>query len=109
IHITHRFLEDIKVHEDLKEASKSTMLNTGTALFGAASTTVAGFGLLVFALLPPLQQFGIVTALSILFSFIASVIVLPSLLIIWAKGYRRFGTMKDRANDTSPSTPADQG
>ncbi len=106
IHITHRFVEDIKIHKDLKEASKSTMLNTGTALFGAASTTIAGFGVLVFALMPPLQQFGIVTALSILFSFIASVIVLPSLLVIWAKGYRRFRRKKE---DTSPLTTADKG
>ncbi len=109
IHITHRFVEDIKVHEDLKEATKSTMLNTGTALFGAASTTIAGFGLLVFALMPPLQQFGIVTALSILFSFIASVLVLPSLLVIWAKGYRRFRSKKDNGEETSPSTPAGKG
>ncbi len=44
-----------------------------------------------------------------LLSFIASVIVLPSLLAIWAKGYRRFRTKKERMDDTSPSAPADQG
>ena len=49
------------------------------ALFGAA-TTIAGFGLLVFALMPPLQQFGGITALTIFYSFIALSFILPSIL-----------------------------
>ena len=53
IHITHRFIEDVNTSDDLIEASKKTILNTGYALFGAAATTIAGFGLLSFSLLPP--------------------------------------------------------
>jgi hypothetical protein len=89
IHITHRFIEDIKVEDDLLEASKNTIVNTGSALFGAALTTIGGFGLLSFASMPPLQQFGQVTALAIIYSFLSSIIVLPVLLILWAKGKRR--------------------
>ncbi len=89
IHITHRFIEDVNTSDDLIEASKKTILNTGYALFGAAATTIAGFGLPSFSLLPPLQQFGQVTALAILYSFLSSIIVLPALLIIWAKVSRR--------------------
>ncbi|MGA1849065.1 MAG: efflux RND transporter permease subunit [Thermoplasmatota archaeon] len=85
IHITHRFIEDIKQEKDLMEASKNTIMNTGSALFGAAATTIGGFGLLSFATMPPLQQFGIVTALAILYSFLSSIVVLPVLLILWAK------------------------
>jgi predicted RND superfamily exporter protein len=40
--------------------------------------------------MPPLQQFGQVTALAIIYSFISSVVVLPVLLIIWAKGRRKW-------------------
>ena len=69
----------------IDEACRSTVTHTGTALFGAAATTISGFGLLVFALMPPLQQFGGITALTILFSFLASVFVLPTLLVMWAK------------------------
>ncbi|MGA1872942.1 MAG: efflux RND transporter permease subunit [Thermoplasmatota archaeon] len=90
IHITHRFIEDEKNENDLMEASKKTVLNTGAALFGAALTTVGGFGMLSFAKMPPLQQFGQVTALAITFSFLSSVIVLPVLLILWAKTRRRW-------------------
>ncbi|MCU0798504.1 MAG: MMPL family transporter [Candidatus Thermoplasmatota archaeon] len=85
IHITHRFLEDLRTTSDIQEATRKTLINTGGALMGAAGTTIAGFGLLVFALMPPLQQFGSITALSILYSFLSSVIVLPVLLMIWAR------------------------
>ena len=55
------------------------------ALFGAAATTIGGFGILTLSILPPMAQFGIVTALSILYSFLASVFVLPSFLALWAR------------------------
>ena len=88
IHITHRFVEDIEEYDDIETATRKTILNTGSALFGAATTTVAGFGLLVFSLMPPLKQFGQVTALAIIFSFLASILVLPALLVIWEKSSR---------------------
>ena len=69
----------------IDDACRSTVIHTGTALFGAASTTIAGFGLLVFSLMPPLQQFGGITALTILYSFLASVFILPTFLVLWAK------------------------
>ncbi len=91
IHLTHRFLEDLENSDPennesfAEDAAKKTLSHTGLALFGAASTTIAGFGLLIFTLMPPLKQFGAITALTILYSFFASVFVLPTLLIIWAK------------------------
>lgn len=89
IHISHRFAEDLERFDSVDEACRSTVSHTGTALFGGAATTIAGFGLLVFATLPPLQQFGIITALTILYSFIASVFVLPTFLVMWAKRKKR--------------------
>jgi predicted RND superfamily exporter protein len=89
IHISHRFMEDLGRFDDIHEASRSTVSHTGTALFGGAATTVAGFGLLVLATLPPLQQFGTITALTITYSFIASVFVLPTFLVLWAKRRKR--------------------
>jgi hypothetical protein len=40
---------------------------------------------LAFAILPPLQQFGIITGMTIIYAFLASVLVLPSLLVVWTK------------------------
>jgi predicted RND superfamily exporter protein len=104
IHISHRFMEDIGRFEDVDEACRSTVSHTGTALFGGAATTIAGFGLLTLATLPPLQQFGIITALTILYSFIASVFVLPTFLVLWAKYKQRTewdfpGHMREREKE----------
>jgi len=85
IHITHRFVEDLSELDDIDEACRSTVANTGAALFGAAVTTIGGFGILVFAPIPPLRKFGAISALSIGFSLIASVFVLPTILSLWAK------------------------
>lgn len=85
IHITHRFLEDLENAKTIDIACRNTVIHTGTALFGAATTTIAGFGILVFALMPPLQQFGAITALTILYSFLSSVFILPTFLVMWAK------------------------
>jgi len=85
IHITHRFLEDLETTKTIDSACRNTVIHTGTALFGAATTTIAGFGILIFALMPPLQQFGAITALTILYSFLSSVFILPTFLVMWAK------------------------
>jgi len=85
IHITSRYLEDIDRFDRIDEAIKSTVGHTGTALFGTTITTVTGFGILIFATMPPLQQFGGITALTILFSFLASVFILPTFLVMWTK------------------------
>ena len=79
------FKKPISTSSYIDDACRSTVTHTGTALFGAAATTIAGFGLLVFAVMPPLQQFGGITALTILYSFLASVFILPTFLVMWAK------------------------
>ncbi|WP_255191813.1 efflux RND transporter permease subunit [Natronobeatus ordinarius] len=68
--------------ETLDEALVATVTGTGGALLGSAATTAAGFGVLALALAPPLQRFGLVTGLSIVFAFVACVTVLPCLLVV---------------------------
>ena len=60
-------------------------MSTGTALTISAVTTILGFGVLVFSPMPIAQQFGVITAITIIFSFLAAVFVLPVMLIAWAK------------------------
>jgi hypothetical protein len=47
---------------------------------------------LVLAITPILGQFGLLTGLSILYSFLASIVVLPSALVVWARLTGRGGT-----------------
>ncbi|MBN1539806.1 MAG: MMPL family transporter [Candidatus Thermoplasmatota archaeon] len=92
VHISSRFMEDLDRIKDGICALTVAVSHTGSALFGSALTTVIGFAILSFAIIPPLAQFGQVTALSVMFAFLASVFVLPTFLLLWLKGnqwYRR--------------------
>ena len=85
IHISERYNQELERHESAWDALDRAVTGTGGALLGSAATTVGGFGTLAFALLPALQQFGIITGLTIIYAFLASVLVLPSLLVVWTR------------------------
>ncbi len=85
IHVSHRFLEELEEGKDLYKASQETALNTGSALFGSAATTVGAFGILATSDIIPLAQFGYITAMAIGYSFLVAVFLLPSILMVWAK------------------------
>ena len=89
IHITHRFLEDSRREKDIVTAVRKTVVHTGSSIFGAAATTMAGFGTLMLSSMPPIAEFGEIATLSILYSFVLSVFVLPSFLYIWAEWRER--------------------
>ncbi|QGN07333.1 RND transporter [Halorhabdus sp. CBA1104] len=82
IHVSERFVDERVRHDSLAETLGTALEGTGGALLGSAVTTAAGFGVLALALSPPLQRFGIVTGLSIVYAFIACVTVLPCLLVV---------------------------
>lgn len=103
VHMTERFLIERERGRDLFEALDRSVRGTGGALLGSAATTVGGFGVLVFAILPPLQQFGLITGLTIVYAFLGSVFVLPSLLVIWA---RYLGPDRGHTVETETATPA---
>ena len=85
IHISSRYELELRRQGDVWKAMYTTVEGTGGALLGSAATTVGGFGTLAFAILPILRQFGIITGLTIIYAFLASVFVLPSLLVIWTR------------------------
>jgi predicted RND superfamily exporter protein len=91
IHITHRFQEDQLRFETVHEAVQSTMEHTGGALAGSALTTMAGFGSLVTSNLKPFQQFGAVTFYAIGFALLMSILILPSMLVLWDRWHRSRG------------------
>jgi len=85
IHISERYSLELDRQGAAFPAMRTAVTGTGGALLGSAATTVGGFGVLVFAILPPLQQFGFITGLTIVYAFFASVFVLPSLLVVWTR------------------------
>ncbi len=91
IHITHRFLEDRRRYDTVDEAIRNTVRHTGGAMAGSAATTAGGFGVLTFASLVPIQQFGTIVAITIVYSFVAAVLIQPSCLRLWADHRARRG------------------
>ncbi len=91
IHVGERFIAEREERESLEETLAATITGTGGALLGSAATTAAGFGVLALALAPPLQRFGLVTGMSIIFAFIACLTVLPCLLVLRERVLARAG------------------
>jgi hydrophobe/amphiphile efflux-3 (HAE3) family protein len=85
IHLSERFNLELERSDDVWEAMDTSVTGTGGALLGSAATTVGGFGVLSLAIFPALQQFGVITGLTIVYAFVASVVVLPSLLVVWMR------------------------
>ncbi len=94
IHLARRFEEDRNRFDNIEDAIRSTTRHTGGALAGSAFTTAAGFGILVTSSLTPFKQMGQVTAYAIALSLAGSVLVLPSLLVLWEKWHRKRGDLE---------------
>jgi predicted RND superfamily exporter protein len=90
-HLVHRFSEEFRDSTTLFEALSIAVSGTGGALAGSMLTTTTGTGVLVLAITPILGQFGLLIALSVLYSFVASVVILPTTLVMW-----------DEAREVSP-------
>jgi len=102
IHVSERYVYELERRPTTADALRASVLGTGGALLGSALTTAGGFAVLVFSILNPLKQFGIVTALTIIFAFVASVLVLPGLLVVWTRYLRpleRAGEIPAPADD----------
>jgi len=91
IHAGERFVDEREKRDTLDAALRRTITGTGGTLLASAATTAAAFGVLAFALSPPLQRFGIVTGLAILFAFVAVVTMLPGLLVLRERALERRG------------------
>ena len=84
IHIIHRYELEFEQSHDPELAARRTLATTGSALLGSALTTALAFGVLVLSSREPMQQFGIVTAITISYSLIAATVVVPPAMILWA-------------------------
>ena len=104
IHLTHRFLEEEPGSPRVVDAVRKAMVTTGGALLASALTTALGLLALVFSPLRPMQELGILAAVTILLGLIATFTVLPPLLVLWAH-YHRWRTHEDglRSGNANPA------
>jgi predicted RND superfamily exporter protein len=85
IHVSERYVYELNRDIGTEAALENAVFGTGGALLGSTASTAGGIAILGLALLVPLQQFGIITALTIVYAFLGSVVVLPSLLVLWTE------------------------
>ena len=84
VHFVHRFVDEYE-RMDTQSALAATIAGTGGALTGSMVTTVAGIGVLMIALIPLIQEFGILIALGIVYAFLSSLLVTPSVIVVWER------------------------
>ena len=89
IHVTNRFRETLLITDSPVDAVRTTLKTTGGSLFGSAFTTMAGFGILMTSSLKPFQQMGQVVVVALGFALVASILILPTLLVFWANYHNR--------------------
>ncbi len=83
IHMIHRYREEYTRLRNPEQAAIRTLGTTGSALLGSALTTGLGIGTLMASPLAASQHFAITAAITIIYSLIASILVVPPAMTIW--------------------------
>ena len=83
IHVIHRYREEFSRTRNPEKAAIRTLATTGSALLGSALTTAFGFGVLVFSPLEGSEQFGITAAITIAYSLLVAILVVPPAMTLW--------------------------
>lgn len=93
IHLTSRYREEIGDGLTVDGSMTGAVTSVGVALFLATVTTVIGFLTNVFNPVPALRDFGILSAVGILVSFVLMLTFLPAVRLILDRGAERKGSL----------------
>ena len=85
VHITHRFIDEYAENPEPEQNLIVTLRGTGGALTGSMLTTSIGTGALVLAISPVLGEFGLLMAISVFYSYLTAIVVLPPTIYLWAR------------------------
>ena len=80
--MTERFREELRRAPNKVQALRQAANGTGVALLASAASSIVGFAIMGFAPMPRFSSYGILTALMIFLALSASLVVLPSLLLL---------------------------
>ncbi len=85
IHVSDRFAHELAAGATPVEALSTTVTGTGGALLGSALTSSAAFATLLVHPSIVFQSFGFIVVVALALSFVVSVLVFPSMLLLWAR------------------------
>jgi predicted RND superfamily exporter protein len=80
IHLVNKYMEDIRKGDNKIEAIKETISEVGVPIFLAGLTTSIGFLAFLVSNLTIIKEFGIFTAIGVMFAYIVAITFLPALL-----------------------------
>jgi predicted RND superfamily exporter protein len=96
IHFISRYRKEWREKQELQSALRTTLRTTGKAIFINALTVGAGFAVLLFANIVPLQRFGLLVTITMFASGFASLMLLPA---IFAITQRKMTQKKEENNE----------
>ncbi len=79
--IARYYEEEEQVHGTIVAVGRALM-SVGQALFPAAATSVVGFLVFLFSVLPPLKNFGTTSAIGTALLFLLSITLLPAVIVL---------------------------
>ncbi len=82
IHFFHNFRKYYDQTGDIKSAVQSTLTTAGRAMFVTTLVLAVGFWLFMFASMNNLFLFGLLTGMTLVFAFLADIIMAPALLSV---------------------------
>lgn len=77
IHLTTKYLTELREGNDRETAMTVTLKQIGVSIFLTSLTTGVGFASLLVSRIPPIREFGMYAAIGVLFTYAISVIILP--------------------------------
>jgi len=104
IHVSDRFAQELDRGHAPVDALRNAVTGTGGALLGSTLTSGGAFGTLLLHVSPQIRAFGMLVVLGLSLSFVVSVFVFPSMLLVWA---RRVGPSSVPGARSPEGTPSD--
>ena len=77
IHLTTKYLYELRQGLDRESAMAITLKEIGNSIFLTSATTAIGFASLMVSRIPPIREFGLYAAVGVLFTYLISVVILP--------------------------------
>ncbi len=85
IHFMHNFRRYFARSGDVEQAVRETLLTTGQAMLFTTLVLSTGFFIFMFASMDNLFRFGLLTGSTIIFAFLADVLLAPALMALVAR------------------------
>jgi len=102
IHVGDRFADELDAGKRPTEALSAAVTGTGGALLGSTLTSVGAFATIALVPHPQLQSFGGIVVIALVTAFLVSLLVLPSLLLLWSRHVADHTTAPHVVTDPTP-------